>query len=248
MAFTLSAKSSVCAAPKAARKAGRVNSVVCRAQGGMEVDRRAALSMLAGAATLLSGAAPAFAYGEGANIFGRVTNKTGFVPYSGDNYALLIPAKWLPSKERDFDGVTLRYADNFDNVSNLMLLERQTDKSKIEDYGTPEKFLEQFAFLFGTDSWASPTASEGSFGKNKVSAVSLLDLSTMSDKKGKSYYYYEVLTRAADNDEGGRHHLVKATVSNGKLYILKVQMGDKRWYTGGQFHLAVDSAQSFIVA
>ena len=37
MAFTLSAKSSVCAAPKAARKAGRVNTVVCRAQGGMEV-------------------------------------------------------------------------------------------------------------------------------------------------------------------------------------------------------------------
>ena len=38
--------------------------------------------------------------------------------------------------------------------SNLMLLEEKSDKSKIEDYGTPEKFLEQVAFMFGKDSWA----------------------------------------------------------------------------------------------
>ncbi len=37
---------------------------------------------------------------------------------------------------------------------------------------------------------------------------------------------------AADGDEGGRHQLITASVSNGQLYILKVQVGDKRWFKG----------------
>ncbi len=36
-------------------------------------------------------------------------------------------------------------------------------------------------------------------------------------------YTYEILTRTADGDEGGKHQLIKATVSNGKLWILKVR-------------------------
>ena len=35
---------------------------------------------------------------------------------------------------------------------------------------------------------------------------------------------------AADGDEGGRHQLINAAVSKGNLYILKVQVGDKRWF------------------
>ena len=35
---------------------------------------------------------------------------------------------------------------------------------------------------------------------------------------------------AADGDEGGRHQLINAAVSNGNLYILKCQVGDKRWF------------------
>jgi hypothetical protein len=42
----------------------------------------------------------------------------------------------------------------------------------------------------------------------------------------------QVLTRTADNSEGGRQNLIKATVANSKLYLLKVQVGDKRWYRG----------------
>ena len=49
---------------------------------------------------------------------------------------------------------------------------------------------------------------------------------------GKTYYEYEILTRTADGDEGGRHHLFSTTVANGKLYILKMQAGDKRWFKG----------------
>ena len=32
----------------------------------------------------------------------------GFVPYAGEGFALLLPSKWNPSKERDFPGVELR--------------------------------------------------------------------------------------------------------------------------------------------
>jgi len=55
---------------------------------------------------------------------------------------------------------------------------------------------------------------------------------------GKTYYQYEILTRTADGDEGGRHHLFATTVSNGKLYILKMQAGDKRWFKGTERELA----------
>jgi hypothetical protein len=46
------------------------------------------------------------------------------------------------------------------------------------------------------------------------------------------YYKYEILTRTADGDEGGRHQLISAAVGNGNLYILKVQIGEKRWFKG----------------
>ncbi len=72
-------------------------------------NRRAALGALAGAAALVSSASPASAeFGDSANVFGKVTNKSGFVPYAGDGFALLLPSKWNPSKELDFPGVTLR--------------------------------------------------------------------------------------------------------------------------------------------
>lgn len=45
---------------------------------------------------------------------------------------------------------------------------------------------------------------------------------------------YEILTRTADGDEGGRHQLIAATVSNGNLYLIKVQCGDKRWFKGAK--------------
>ena len=43
---------------------------------------------------------------------------------------------------------------------------------------------------------------------------------------------YELLTRTADGNEGGRQQLLTATVGNGNLYICKVQIGDKRWFKG----------------
>jgi len=108
--------------------------------------------MFAGAASLLVNAAPSLAaYGDSANVFGRVTNKTGacccrarmgvgsansgpslctltrrtlpltpplchplssrtgYLPYAGDNFAMLIPSKWNPSNEKgEVDNIVLR--------------------------------------------------------------------------------------------------------------------------------------------
>ena len=43
-----------------------------------------------------------------------------------------------------------------------------------------------------------------------------------------------LLLDAADGNEGGRHHLITAAVGNGNLYVMKVQIGDKRWFKGAR--------------
>jgi len=209
--------------------------VVVRAQAEnveSQMSRRASLGMIAGAA-MLAGVSPARAeFGESANVFGKITNKSGYIPYAGDGFALLLPSKWNPSKERDFPGTILRYEDNGDAVNNLVVIVTPTDKGKIEDFGAQDAFLQTVSYLFGKQSYSGETRSEGGFAPDRVSAASLLDVFTDKDKKGKSYYKYEFLVRTADGDEGGRHQLISATVSGGQLYLLKVQVGDKRWFKG----------------
>eukprot|EP00879_Flechtneria_rotunda_P023381 GHRR01024731.1.p1 GENE.GHRR01024731.1~~GHRR01024731.1.p1 ORF type:complete len:207 (-),score=79.33 GHRR01024731.1:1429-2049(-) len=206
------------------------------------------MGVLAGVAALATGAAPSqAAYGDAANVFGKITNKSGFVPYAGEGFALLLPSKWNPSKEQDFPGVVLRYEDNFDAVNNVTVISQPTDKGDIGGYGSPDKFLESVQYLFGQQSFAGQTISEGGFAPNRVSAASLLDVKEETDKKGKKYYKYELLVRAADGDEGGRHQLISGTVSGGKLWICKVQVGDKRWFKGAKKE-AVGAFNSFTVA
>merc|ERR1712118_343659 len=186
-------------------------------------------------------------YGDSANVFGKITNKTGFVAYAGDGFSLLLPSKWNPSKEKDFQNVALRYEDNFDAVNNLVVIKEKTDKSKIDDFGTPEQFLNSFSFLLGQQSYAGKTISEGGFAPVRVSAASVLDLESTTDKKGKTFYRYNILSRTADGDEGGRHQLISATISGNTLYILKVQVGDMRWFKGVRKE-AEGVLNSFIVA
>merc|ERR1711943_121881 len=171
-------------------------------------------------------------YGDSASVFGKITNKTGFVAYAGEGFSVLLPSKWNPSKEKDFPNVALRYEDNFDAVNNLIVIKEKTDKSRIEDYGGPEQFLNAFSFLLGQQTYSGQTMSEGGFAPDRVSAASVLDLENTTDKKGRSVYRYNILSRTADGDEGGRHQLISATVSNNTLYILKIQVGDKRWFKG----------------
>ncbi|KAG2430628.1 hypothetical protein HXX76_010146 [Chlamydomonas incerta] len=220
------------AAAPVARPASRRSAVVVRASGS-DVSRRSALAGFAGAAALVASSPANASYGDSANVFGKVTNKSGFVPYAGDGFALLLPSKWNPSKETDFPGVILRYEDNFDAVNNLVVIAQPTDKKAITDFGSQDKFLESVSYLLGKQAYSGETQSEGGFAPNRVSAASLLDVSTTTDKKGKTYYKYEILVRSADGDEGGRHQLIGATVgSDNKLYIIKIQVGDKRWFKG----------------
>jgi len=224
---------------------------VVRAQtNDIDMSRRAALSGLAGAAAVFSGASPSVAaYGDSANVFGKVTNKSGFIPYAGEGFAVLLPSKWNPSSLglQEFPGTLLRYEDNFDAINCFTILANGTDKSKMTDFGSPEKFLESVGFLFGKQSFEGETQSEGGFAPNRVSAASILNVGSSTDKKGKEYYTYDILTRTGDGNEGGKHNLIKATVADGKLWILKVQVGDKRWIRGVDKE-ALGVFDSFIVA
>lgn len=230
--------------------AARPRTVAVRAESDA-VSRRAAMGLVATGVAALAGVKPSeAAYGETANIFGGITNPTGFIPYSGDGYVLLLPSKWNPSPERDFPNIDMRWEDNFEPLSHVVVTKTKASSGSIEGYGSPEAFLKNLSSLLGEQVWNSigNTQSEGGFATNKVSSASLLDVSTAKDNKGKSYYKYELLTRAADGNEGGRHVLITAAVGNGNLYVQKVQCGDKRWMKGTPRVDAETVHNSFAVA
>ncbi|XP_072952188.1 oxygen-evolving enhancer protein 2, chloroplastic-like [Typha angustifolia] len=229
--------------------------LVCRAQkqagvdedSNVAVSRRLALTVLVGAAAVGSRVAPAdAAYGEAANVFGKPKKNTEFMPYSGDGFKLLIPAKWNPSKEVEYPGQVLRYEDNFDTTSNVAVMVTPAAKSKITDYGSPEEFLAQVDYLLGKQAYFGKTDSEGGFDSDAVATANILETSTPV-VDGKQYYFISVLTRTADGDEGGKHQIITATVSDGKLYICKAQAGDKRWFKGAR-KFVESAVNSFNVA
>merc|ERR1711877_7982 len=156
---------------------------------------------LAGAAAgfALAGASAAHAeYGTYARMFGAApTNPTGFAAYTGDEFSMLLPSKWNPSKEKDFPGILLRYEDNFDAVNNLVVIKQQTDKSAIGGFGKPEEFLNTFSYLLGKQSYSGKTISEGGFAPDRVSAISVLDVKSAKDKKGRNTYEFNLLGRTA---------------------------------------------------
>jgi len=216
--------------------AARSQKLVCRAEKSEDVavtSRRAALSLLAGAAALsFANAEPAqAAYGEAANVFGPVKKATGFIDFTGNGFTLKVPSKWNPSREIEFPGTVARFEDNFDATNNLSVVIQPSKKGSITDYGSPEDFLNEVSYLLGRQSYNGLTASEGGFAPNVVSIASVLSADKVK-QDGKDYYKISLLTRTADGDEGGKHQLITATVSDGKLYILKIQAGDKRWFKG----------------
>lgn len=215
-----------------------------------ETDRRAALLGLASVPAVLAAKPAEAAYGDAANVFGRTVNTSGFIPYTGEGFAVLLPSKYNPSKEKDFKGTVLRYEDNGDAVSHMIVIKMPSGKTSIEQFGTPDAFLAQLQAmgLFGKQAYTGSSKSEGGFAEGRYAAGSLLDIGEKKDSKGKNYYKYQLLIRSADGDEGGRHQLVSATVgADGNLYICKVQIGDKRWFKGANKD-AFGIQDSFIVA
>ncbi|THU61210.1 hypothetical protein C4D60_Mb07t20910 [Musa balbisiana] len=235
----------------------KANQFACRAQqkqavsaddeNGSVVSRRLALTVLIGAAAIGSKVSPAdAAYGEAANVFGKPKTNTDFLPYKGDGFKLSIPSKWNPSKEVEFPGQVLRYEDNFDTTSNVSVMVTPTAKSSITDYGSPEEFLSQVDYLLGKQAYSGKTDAEGGFDSDAVATANILETATPVID-GKKYYFVSVLTRTADGDEGGKHQLITATVSGGKLYICKAQAGDKRWFKGAR-KFVESTLNSFSVA
>ncbi|KAG1368430.1 oxygen-evolving enhancer protein 2, chloroplastic [Cocos nucifera] len=233
----------------------RPTHLVCRAQkqASLEdernavISRRLALTVLVGSAAIGVKVSPAdAAYGEAANIFGKPKTNTDFLPFDGDGFKLMIPSKWNPSKEVEYPGQVLRFEDNFDSNSNVTVMVTPTTKKSIGDYGSPEEFLSQVDYLLGKQAYSGKTDAEGGFDQDAVATANILESSTPV-VGGKQYYYVSVLTRTADGDEGGKHQLIMATVSDGKLYICKAQAGDKRWFKGAR-KFVESTANSFNVA
>uniref|UniRef100_A0A1D1Y2T5 23 kDa subunit of oxygen evolving system of photosystem II n=1 Tax=Anthurium amnicola TaxID=1678845 RepID=A0A1D1Y2T5_9ARAE len=235
--------------------ASKPTQLVCRAQKQADtadeahavLSRRLALTVLVGTAAVGSKVSPAdAAYGEAANVFGKPKTDTDYIPYSGVGFKLNIPSKWNPSKEVEYPGQVLRYEDNFDPNSYVTVMVQPTAKKSITDYGTPEEFLAQVNYLLGKQVYGGKTDAEGGFGQDDVATANILESST-PNVGGKQYYFLSVLTRTADGDEGGKHQLITATVSDGKLYICKAQAGDKRWFKGAR-KFVESTASSFNVA
>jgi hypothetical protein len=206
-----------------------------RAQAQAPSGRRDALQLLAGAAALVAAPKEAeAAYGQSARVFAsKITNDTGFQLYSGDDFSLLIPSPMNPSKEEPYPNVELRYEDNFDLVSVVEVVANPTTKSSMKDFGSVSDFLKtmQEDGFFGEQTWYGSTKSEGGFTANTVSVVNVISLDK-TEKDGKEYYKYHLLTRTADGDEGGRHLLISATVGGGKVWLCKAVAGDKRFFKG----------------
>ncbi|KAH0457851.1 hypothetical protein IEQ34_013166 [Dendrobium chrysotoxum] len=244
-------------------RAQRQAAAMAEENNSTAVSRRLAVTILIGAATISTKVSPAdAAYGEAgkehrashsiiseldaANVFGKPKTNTDFLPYNGNGFKLLIPSKWNPSKEVEFPGQVLRYEDNFDSNSYVSVIVTPTDKKSITDYGSPEQFLSQVVFLLGKQAYSGNTQSEGGFDDNLVATANILEASTPVID-GKQYYFVSVLTRTADGDEGGKHQLISAAVSDGKLYICKAQAGDKRWFKGARKYVE-STASSFNLA
>lgn len=197
------------------------------------VQRRAVTGLL-GFGLLSTFVKPAnAAFGDAARVFGgKPTNDTGFIPYQASDFSLLLPARWNATLERDQRDVRLRYEDTYP-ANNLLVYAKKTSKNSISDFGDPQQFLKEVNFLFGDNVWLGQTRSEGGFKPGQVSSAAILDADMVTGKDGKQHYNFHVLTRSADGNEGGKHHIISAAVSGGQLWIMKAQIGDKRWNKGG---------------
>ena len=54
-----------------------------------------------------------------------------------------------------------RYEDNGDSVNNLTVIVQKTDKTSIEQYGAPDKFLGDVSFLLGEQTFKGARRASG---------------------------------------------------------------------------------------
>jgi hypothetical protein len=205
-------------------------------------------ALMAGVAAAGMAAGPAFAaYGDAANVFGKAKDVEQYFEVSGEGWSAKMPGKYNVSKEREVEGMVGRWEDNFDAVNNSYVLVQQVGKNSVNELGSIDDVRNNIVTpLLGKQAFEGQSISEGGFAPGRYAAAAILDQGE-EVKNGKTYYVYELLTRTADGNEGGRHQLFKVTASNGKLYVFKAQAGDKRWFKGLERPLKASLA-SFTVA
>jgi photosystem II oxygen-evolving enhancer protein 2 len=104
----------------------------------------------------------------------------GFIPYTGEGFAVLLPSKYNPSKEKEFKGTVLRYEDNGDTVNNVSVMKIPTSKSSIEQYGSQDEFLKQLneQGLFGKQAYTGIVPFEFRFLPKRIDVHALVALSS----------------------------------------------------------------------
>ena len=214
----------------------------------------AAAAAAALSAGLVSPPAALAAYGDAARVFGSRSVETTFLRYEGDGFTMSLPAKWSqPLREKPYPGTVAAFNDSGDTSNQIFVVARDAPGEAASVSSIPsDELLRQLTPLFGEQSFSGETRSEGGFRPNAVAAASLMDVSSF-EKDGKAYVRYDVLTRTADGEEGGRHQLLTAAVGSsneGKktLFVQLVVVGDKRWYKAGGAAAARGTAESFTVA
>ncbi|KAL2924014.1 Oxygen-evolving enhancer protein 2 chloroplastic [Bienertia sinuspersici] len=89
----------------------------------------------------------------------------------------MVPLDWIKSKELEYVGRVLRFEDNFDATSNLVVLVGSTDKEFIFDFGSPKPFLSPVKYLLGKHAYFGLTNSEGGFNSGVVASANILESS-----------------------------------------------------------------------
>ncbi|KAL2922967.1 Oxygen-evolving enhancer protein 2 chloroplastic [Bienertia sinuspersici] len=86
----------------------------------------------------------------------------------------MVPSDWNKSKELEYAGQVLRFEDNFDATSNLVVLVSSTDKKFIIDFGSPKPFPSPVDYLLGKHAYFGLSVSEGCFDSGVVTSSTFL--------------------------------------------------------------------------
>ncbi|KAL0444760.1 UNVERIFIED_CONTAM: Oxygen-evolving enhancer protein 2-1, chloroplastic [Sesamum latifolium] len=210
------------------------NQLICRAQktaaaddgGAAAVSRRLALTVLIGAAAVGSKVSPAdAAYGESVEY-----NAKGIIRKT-------VKRKHL-RKAKDRHRFQALHWDGF----KLSIPSKWNPSNEVEYPGQVLRYEDNFDATSNLTVTITPT------DKKSITDYGSPEdfLSQVDYLLGKQAYFGKTDSENG-GDEGGKHLLITATVKDGKLYMCKVQAGDKRWFKGARRYVE-NAASSFSVA
>jgi len=240
------------AAPAKVTAAKRSTAVRATVRAGAEpVGRREAFTLLSSAVALTAATREARAAGGGGGTKAPLNilkpdqkmgqSQFGFKPFvspDGD-FSMLVPQQYFSDPEQEYKGQVARFIDNYDNISNVVVL-KKPGKNSVTDYGSVDNWVEsEVNPLLGFQAYKS-LESDGFKERNFTNNVTqgtfqdtrafTLETKTRKDAKGRTYYQALVLTQASDGNEGGRYQYWVGACKDGTLYMTRAQGGLKRWF------------------